>query len=237
MNPVEMDLLKECSFLEKEIKKRAFRLDQLSSSLSWGDMKKNRPKRYSVDISLPIPARATILNPEDRTENLESLQPQVESFVIDGGTNFYCNSVDSSVRFTGATRIATTVGGGVGTVYAQGQPATITLGYGVASPDAGSAQCVRNNMLGFDWEIRDTGSDREWSNVPQPDVFLASGRLGPSDLPIFGRMKGGSEIEVKISPFMISLGNGVFFADTLNNVPGIEDIIVQVSFHGYERIL
>ncbi len=50
-------------------------------------------------------------------------------------------------------------------------------------------------------------------------------------------MKGGSEIEVKISPFMIALANGVFFADIATNTPGIEDIIVQVSFHGYERIL
>ena len=236
MDLVETDLLRECAALEKEIQKRESKLHSLASSLSWGDMLLNRPKRYSVDISLPPPPVSQALTEDFRTQMLEGLQPQVESFVIDGGTNFYCNSVETSVRFTGATRLCTDVGQGVGGTYVEGQPATITVGYGVGSPDA-SVGVVRNNMLGFDWEIRDTGSDREWSNVPQPDVFLASGRLGPTQLPIFGRMKGGSEIEVKISPFLISLSQGIFFLDIQTNISSIEDITVQVSFHGYERIL
>ena len=236
-SPQEIQILKEYRELEKEIAKRKRTLSSLGKKLSWGDMKKNRPKRYSVDLDFKPPPSAEENNAEERTASLEFLQPSTESFVVDGGTNFYCSTIESSVRFTGNVKLIENAFAIV-PVYIEGQPATITLGFGNSNP--GSSEGIyRESMFSFNWEIRDTGSDRDWQNTPQPDVFLCSGRLSPLVLPVFGRVKGGSEVEVKVSPFLNSPENGLFFTDinvdpTLSSITGIT---VQISFHGYEKIL
>ena len=237
-SPAEYQILQECRELDKEILKRKGQLSSLAKNLSWGDMRKNRPKRYSVDIDFLPPATADASTPALRTAALEFLQPSVESFVVDGGTNFYCSTVESSVRFTGNTNINENPFAGGAPAYIEGQPATITLGYGNAN--AGTQEGIyRQSLFSFFWEVRDTGSDRDWQNAPQPDVFLCSGRLSPLTLPTFGRIKGGSEVEVKVSPFLNSPENGVFFTDFAPPVPesSISKITVQLSFHGFEKIL
>jgi hypothetical protein len=156
--------------------------------------------------------------------------------VVDGGTNFYCSTIESSVRFTGNVRVNTIAPSGAAPIYTEGQPATITLGYG--NPNPGTNEGIyRQSMFSFDWFIRDTGSDRDWQNVPQPDVFLCSGRLGPLILPAFSRVKGGSEVEATVTPTLNVSADGVFFNDTVAETTSLTKITVQLSFHGFERIL
>jgi hypothetical protein len=244
--PSQMALLEECQKLEKTISKRKDELASLAKKLSWGDMKKNRPKRYSVDLEFDpgsnIPESGLFPGGGDalRAARLEFLQPQLESFVVDAGTYFYCNKVESSVRFTGNVRVTDFSDQFLPSTFIEGQPGTVTLGWGNSgSAAAASSANFRNDMFDFNWEIRDTGSDREWQNIPQPDVFLCSGRLSGARLPIFGRVKGGSEVEVRVSPFVNRPSEGVFFSELVQGTTTskIRKIVVQISFHGYERIL
>ena len=237
-SPAEYQILQECRELDAEITKRKGKLSSLAKDLSWGDMRKNRPKRYSVDIDFLPPPSVDTSTAELRTSQLEFIQPSAESFVVDGGTNFYCSTVESSVRFTGNTNINENPFAGGAPVYIEGQPATITLGFGNGNP--GTQEGIyRQSLFSFLWEIRDTGSDRDWQNAPQPDIFLCSGRLSPLTLPVFGRVKGGSEVEVKVAPILNSPQNGVFFTDVTvdPHLSSISKITVQLSFHGFEKIL
>ena len=189
-----------------------------------------------------LPPTTTLVNDEvaTRTSHLEFLQPATESFVVDAGTHFRCATIESSMRFTGNAQVFLTPGLNVN---AEGQAMTISLGYGNASRGPGGTGLFRNDLFEFDWSIRDTGSDRDWQNFPQPEVFLCSGRLNPTRLPVFGRIKGGSEVEVTINPVINTAGSGIFFTEAIppgqptEEVSSIKKIIVQISFHGYERIL
>jgi len=228
----QQSLLEECRELEQKINMKESQLSSLAQKMEWGDLKTCRPKRYSVELVFAPPPS---VNPLPLDRDLLFLQPQTESFVVDAETYFRPLTVESSLRVTGNVKVYTQIGVAP-PVVAEGQPASITLGWGVNNPNSDPG-VFRNDLFDFNWEIRDTGEDRDWQNTPQPDVFLCTGRLAPLFLPIFGKMKGGSEIEVKVSPFVNLPISGIFFYDTQNDVSSITQMIVQISFHGYERIL
>jgi hypothetical protein len=119
------------------------------------------------------------------------LQAQTRSFFVDGGTTFRPRNMESSFRV-------------VGTV--DGQTASITVPYTTPSTVIATA-FSRQSFFDYFWAVRDTGSDREWQNRPQPSVFMDSGPLGPLMFPVHGRVRGGSEVFITIDPFFSTVAS------------------------------
>jgi hypothetical protein len=185
MNDVEHMLINEYRRIDRAIAHRAQVLDQLEkkAAVSRQNQLNRRPKRYSVEFEF---------TPGD-------LQAQTRSFFVDGGTTFRPKNVESSFRVTGVTVVEAFPDPNV-----PGQIASVTLPYGpVNSP--GSVAVTRNNFFDYFWTIRDTGSDREWQNRPQPSVFMDSGALGPLQLPVHARVRGGAEVFITVDPFFSSV--------------------------------
>lgn len=126
--------------------------------------------------------------------------PQTRSFVVKAGTRFIVKAFE-----------------GVYGLQGDGQrtfidPLTRYLGF------------FRFNFL-----IRDTGTDRQWSDHPMPDQVLLSRYLNPH---IFGaghaQLDGGSEVSVDIIPtFSSSPANASPFTT-------ITDHVLQVAFAGIQ---
>lgn len=91
-----------------------------------------------------------------------------------------------------------------------------------------------SRLLYFDffWRIRDTGTDREWCDQPQPSLFLGGGYVEPLWLPRRVVLGGGTSLFAEIDPF-VSLVDAT-------NIPGffregaINAYRVKLSFVGHE---
>ncbi len=137
------------------------------------------------------------------------LVPQERSVTVEAGTIFRCAYVESFVRalatvddpFTGDP------------VQFQG-----TLPWN-----------LRLTNFDYLWNIRDTGTDREWANAPQPSLFGGGGYTGPFWLPRRDILSGGSVISAYVDPFLSST-DFEFASDT----GSIEQYVLQISFVGHE---
>jgi len=141
--------------------------------------------------------------------NVGDLQPQERSVIIEGGTIFRCAYIESFVRAVGTSD----------------DPYS-------ASPISVSATLPWNQRLvTFDymWRIRDTGTDREWVDQPQPSLFGGGGYLGPLWLPRRNILGGGSVIYATIEPF---LNNDT--SEFFGGLAGVQQYITQLSFVGHE---
>jgi len=198
-------IINEARRLDRAVKGRAATLKQLEAQLkSRPSMLERRPKRYSLEFDFTPPADA-IANDGFVPE----LGAPLKSFVVDGGTKFFCATIETSVRVIGEFSDGSTV-----------QP--ITRPYCTGDDN-------RQRFIEFFWKIRDTGADREWQNMKQPSVFLMSGSLSPLFLPIHGVVRGGSEIAVEVEPV------SAFFGST-NLFNSVSTVSVHFSFHGHEVI-
>jgi len=81
----------------------------------------------------------------------------------------------------------------------------------------------------FEWQVRDTGTDREWQNDWLPSDFLYSGDKNGLLVPENPALvSGGSNIDVTLKViFSTNSGEGTLFED-------IERHLLQVSFVGIE---
>ena len=61
-----------------------------------------------------------------------------------------------------------------------------------------------SRLIYFDflWSIRDTGTDREWCDRPQPSLFLGGGYVEPLWLPRRAVLGGGTSLFANIDPFL-----------------------------------
>lgn len=89
---------------------------------------------------------------------------------------------------------------------------------------------VMREFFDFEWRIRDTGSDREWSNDWLPSDFLYSGDMCGLLTPEAPALLGGNasiEVDIKVTRFAGGSGTGTLFET-------IEKYLLQVSFVGVE---
>lgn len=138
-------------------------------------------------------------------------QPKTGQVTVKRGTIFRCAYVESFVRAVGTA------------------PDPFTA----ADTTVQTTLCWRERLRSFDyfWRVRDSGSDREWSDQPQPAMFSGGGQLGPLWLPRRVVLGGNTVITVQVDPFRNRNdygANGFFATGT------VEQYIVQMSFVGHE---
>lgn len=137
--------------------------------------------------------------------------PQELSFTVEHGTIFRCAAIESFVRAVGTAE----------------------------DPYSGEDVAVQatlpwaDRLINFDyfWKIRDTGTDREWNERPQPSLFGGGGYVGPRWFPRRNVLGGGTTVFMQINPFISRTApvTGSFFqGGSLNNY------IVHVGFIGHQ---
>lgn len=141
-----------------------------------------------------------------------SLVPQERSINVENGTIFRCAYVESFVQ---------AIGQGIDRYSSQPVTVFATLPWG-----------SRLNYFDFFWKIRDTGTDREWCDQPQPSLFLGGGYIEPLWLPRRAVLGGGTALFAAIEPFvsLVDAGDlpGFFYGGSINAYR------VKLSFVGHE---
>ncbi len=136
--------------------------------------------------------------------------PQDGAVAVRSGTIFRCAYVESFVR-------------AVGTADDPFDPTQAITGQVTLPWD------LRLAAFDFLWTVRDTGTDREWCNRPQPSLFFGGGYVGGLWLPRATILGGGTNIVPSLTPIVChSTDNGYFNGGT------ISEYIVQMSFVGHE---
>lgn len=217
LTDVEQMLLNEHRALDRAIAQRErviAELEKRASALGVAAIDR-RPKRYSVEFEF-TPESGRI-----------AAHAQEKSFFVDTGATFHCATIESSLRVVGDASVAS--GGGV---YIAGQTAVLTLPYSPPTSANGRQANGRNEFFEYLWKIRDTGSDREWQNLPMPSVFMDSGAISPLVLPVHGRVGGGSEVFVEITPVLTLPSPGV--SSVTGIFRNIYKYILHISLAGTE---
>ncbi len=137
------------------------------------------------------------------------LEPQEGSVTVEAGSTFRCAYVESFVRAVGTADDP----------YS-GDPSTaqVTLPWD-----------VRQSAFDYMWRVRDTGTDREWVEPPQPALFGGGGYVGPLWLPRRVVLGGGTVIYATLDPFVSAVDGVNFFASG-----GVTGYTVQMSFVGHD---
>jgi hypothetical protein len=159
-------------------------------------------RRYSIDFTFP-PGVGFFSDPLP--------EAQERSVQIEKGTIFRCAYIESFVR---------AIGTGEDTF--------------VAPPTEPAVQAtvpwdLRVLFFDYFWNVRDTGTDREWCSSPQPALFGGGGYTGPLWLPRRQVLGGGTVIYASVAPFL---------ARDVDTIPvffqnGIQSYTVQMSFVGH----
>ncbi len=106
---------------------------------------------------------------------------------------------------------------------------SMEMNYGIVSAGAtfNMGPAFMNRLFNFDFRVRDTGSDREWSNDWLPSAFLFSGDVqGLRFADNHAVVSGNSDIEVDVRVnFSENAGTEGLFDD-------IEKHLLQISFVG-----
>lgn len=222
MHDTDQMLVNDARSLERAITARARKIDALTKQLQNRRARKlaERPKRYSVEFSFPIKEGDSNQQPIE-----QRAPPQQQSFTVDGGTEFFCTELSSSLRVVGPAQV------GDGFPNISGQAVNITAPYDI-QPGFGSQAASayhRDNYMQYFYAIRDTGSDRDWQDVPQPSPFMLSGHLSALYLPTPARSKGGTKVAVEIRPTTLNINTGA-----LDLINALQSVVVHISFHGVE---
>lgn len=114
--------------------------------------------------------------------NAGSLAPLERSVNVESGTIFRCAYVEAFVQAIGQAEDPFS-----------GQNVTV---FATLPWDS------RLFYFDFFWKIRDTGTDREWCDQPQPSLFLGGGYVGPLWLPRRVVLGGGTTLFAQVDPFL-----------------------------------
>ncbi len=137
------------------------------------------------------------------------LEPQEKSVTVNTGTIFRCAAMESFVF---------AVGTGEDQFISAAVAVQVTLPWD-----------QRVNLFDYMFRVRDTGTDREWFNNPQPAIFGGGGYVGPLWLPRRNILSGGTVIYAALDPFLNEATGSAFFTEG-----DIESFNVQLSFIGHE---
>ncbi len=165
-----------------------------------------RNRRYNIDFSFKPGVQSEdfvgvmISNPE----------PQERSVTIESGTIFRCAAVETFLR---------AVGDSVDTF--SGDPVAVQMSL---------SWDQRVDSFDYMWSVRDTGTDREWVNCPQPSLFGGGGYVGPLWLPRRIVLSGNTVLFAYVDPFLSKSAIGPNNQATFT----VEEYILQMSFIGHE---
>jgi hypothetical protein len=157
------------------------------------------PRRYVIDLPVDIPATPL------RFVTEADLTPTTRSFVIDRDCKrFFCHQMTASLIVRGDSNAI---------------PASLT-------PPTGTDL---STSLFFLWKVRDTSTDRDWSDYPLPSyVMPVVSLIGNHLLPAPAVLDPGTEVEVSLKPITAILDIAG------SNVQNIRQISVVFSFIGFE---
>jgi hypothetical protein len=216
MDDTEQMMINDARAIERAIEQRTAKVDALEKRLKTRRARHlaERPKRYGVEFRYESDLPSNLLQ--------QRYPAQRQSFTVDGGTEFRCTEVSTSVRVIGQAQVDPT---------AAGQFVDITLPYDIAAGNGGGSAKPQNRQfyLEFFWQIRDTGSDRAWQNMEMPSVFLLSGHISPLFLPAPCTLLGGTKTVVETRPVRFQTGSGE--SELFHSV---QSIVLHFSFHGVE---
>lgn len=162
---------------------------------------------FPVDFEGALPRRYSI----DFLFQAGDVQPQERDVVVESGTIFRCAAIESFVTAIGTA-----------TDVHSGAPVTV---------QATLPWDQRLMMFDYLWRIRDTGTDREWCDQPQPSLFGGGGHLGPLWLPRRNILGGGTVIFASVEPFLsqVSQTSSSFFRNG-----SVQQYNLQMSFIGHQ---
>lgn len=84
-----------------------------------------------------------------------------------------------------------------------------------------------NRSLSYEWQVRDTYTDRAWQSAPLPDLAAASGKNGGLELPRPNVLPAGTIVEVTVMP-ILTFDEVAFFLSS------VSEYSVQFGFVGDE---
>lgn len=204
---IDQMLVNEYNSLQRQIEAREREIIDLEDEIRHTlEYRARQPRWYNVEFDFEA----------------GDLEPQERSFFVSGGTYFQPYTLGSALRVSGNTAITTAPG-----VLGQGQVITAALPWGPLL-SANQAYNTRQAYFDYFWQIRDTGSDREWQNEPQPSLFMCGGGLGNIEMPTPGTIRGGSEVFVRIIPTHSLSGAQLGLFDTVARYK------LTISFFGLE---
>lgn len=104
-----------------------------------------------------------------------------------------------------------------------------TLEYPGGNTTTGKFSLPPTSYFWFDWQVRDTYSDRAWQNMPMPSLALASGKVSGLHLGRPAVLPAGTEVLFTVQPL-----EGASATPTLRFTA--TSFSVQVSFIGFEVV-
>jgi hypothetical protein len=183
MDDVDQMELNEYNRLERAIEARRKRIEALEKG---APLIRQRNFRYVLDFNfdytqMAAPVSASLVSFDEEPPSAQSRSFIVKSETEDQRkTHFYVKSLEASYAVFASQ--ATDGDPGPGQRFFIG-------------PD------YRRNFFDFTWRLRDTGSDREWSNTSLPSQLLMTGNVNPL---LFGNghcmLSGGTEVIVEVTP-------------------------------------
>ncbi len=204
----EIELANEYRRLQRQLEARTQQLNALlAASGEVGEFPTDflgaRNRRYSIEFIFEAL--------ESESSPYDQGPPQERSVIIDNGTIFRCAYIESFLRAVGTAADPFT-----------GDDVTMvaTLPWN-----------IRLTSFDYLWNVRDTGTDREWCNVPQPSLFGGGGYMGPLWLPRRTALSGGTALYAQISPFRNTQPES---SDDFFEGGTVSQYVLQMSFVGHE---
>jgi hypothetical protein len=152
-----------------------------------------------LDLSRPRNRRYNVNFSFDFDSDYTKIHPQTRSAIVNKGTRFYAMALEMYYKV-------------------QSSGATFNLG-----------PIAMRELFDFEWKVRDTGTDRWWSNDWLPSDFLYSGDmcgLLTENAPALVSGNSAIEVDVRVTK-SVSAGSGSLFQN-------IEKHLLQISFVGVE---
>lgn len=185
MDDVDQMELNEYNRLERAIESRRKRIEALEKG---SPLIRQRNFRYVLDFNFnyTIMAGFSSFGLLGTFPDVQPPPAQTRSFIVksekeaEKRTNFYVKSIEASYAVFASQDVPDTT-----------QPGQRFF----IGPD------YRRNFFDFTWRVRDTGSDREWSNTALPSSLLMTGNVNPL---LFGNghcmLSGGTEVIIEVTP-------------------------------------
>lgn len=204
-----VEVANEYNRLQRQLESKTQRLDALLAA-------NGRAGDFPVDFLGAIPrvyaltASFDVLDPDNTV--YEGIEPVEADFTVDRGTIFRAAYMESVVRAVG----------------------TATDPY--TSPAVASAVQAtlpwNSRLRVFDYTLflRDTGTDREWQDRPQPSMFGGGSYVGPLWFPRRCILSGGTTVYGLIQPTVIAP-----IAEYFNGDSGtVQSYTVQINIWGHQ---
>jgi hypothetical protein len=186
MDDVDQMEWNEYNRLERVIDSRRKRIEALEKG---SPIIRQRNFRYAIDFNFDFTQMAGFLPFSPIFRSFPGVSPppaQTRTFIVKSEneehrrTHFYVKSIEASYAIFASQ---------------SAEPTPLPGQRFFIGPD------YRSYFFDFTWRVRDTGSDREWSNTALPSQLLMTGNVNPM---LFGNghcmLSGGTEVVVEITP-------------------------------------